>query len=91
MLSHLIFLLLFLWITSGVQERTITDSIYFEMTSEEVIGKLEPSQKIVSRDGSEIVTEGFDSEWGSERRNTYVFHKGKLVGHVNVPVRKNKD
>ena len=88
MLSHLIFLLLFLWITSGVQESTITDGIYFGMTPEEVIAHLDPSQKIVSRDESEIVTEGFDREWGSERRNTYVFHKGKLMGHENVPVRK---
>ncbi len=65
--------------------RTVARGIDYGMTQEQVVANLERSQKIVSRDDSKIVTEGYDSFWGMKRRNTFVFQNGKLAVQENIP------
>jgi hypothetical protein len=85
MKQSLIIVFLCVFISACSYNSTITRGIKFGMTPDEVVAKVEPSQKIVSRDGTRVVTEGFD-RWGSERRNIYIFQNGKLVVHENEPI-----
>ncbi len=68
-------------------ERTIARGIDYGMTQDQVLANLERSQKVIARDDSKIVTEGYDSFWGMKRRNTFIFENGKLAVHENNPVR----
>ena len=66
-------------------EHTIARGIDYGMTQEQVLVNLERSQKIIARDASKIVTEGYDSSWGMKRQNTFIFQNGRLAVHENNP------
>ncbi len=69
------------------QNRTLIPSIHFDMTQEQVLANLEPTQKVVHRDAGTIVTEGYDSHpWKMNRRNEFIFHNGRLTHHNNSPM-----
>lgn len=68
-----------------ITQKTVADGIEYGMTEDQVLAHLEHSQKIVSRDDTKIVSEGYDSLWGMKRRNIFTFDDGKLVTHQNMP------
>ena len=67
-------------------EQTIAKGIDYGMTEDQVLANLEHSQKVVFRDSSKIVSEGYDSFWGMKRRNVFTFQDGKLAVQQNVPI-----
>lgn len=69
-----------------MREQTIAKGIDYGMTEDQILANLEPSQKVVFRDDSKIVSEGYDSFWGMKRRNTFIFQNGKLAVQQNVPI-----
>ena len=64
---------------------TISPGVSYGTTSAHVIAHLEKTQKIVSREDSRIVAEGYDGVWEMKRRNIFTFQGSKLAVHDNIP------
>jgi hypothetical protein len=68
------------------KEHTIAGGIDFGMTQEQVLANLEKTQKVITRDDSKIITEGYDKLFEMNRRNVFWFKNGKLARHDNGPM-----
>ncbi|GAA5480066.1 hypothetical protein Hhel01_03588 [Haloferula helveola] len=56
------------------------------MSPEEVLSRLGPNENVVSRSADRIVTQGYDKDWESVRKNEYIFIERKLAIHKNEPL-----
>lgn len=73
-------------VTSCGRNPTLAKEITYGMTQTEVLANLEKTQKVISQTPDTLISEGYDSTWKADRRNTFVFRGGKLVEQHNVAV-----